>query len=267
MFHEPFLESWTCRYGAAPTFELQAIDRFLTHRSIRKYRDEPISEETVRGLIAAAQSASTSSNLQLWSVISVQNPERRETIARLCDDQSHVRDAAWFLAFLADHHRLRNAAQSVGEPAAGLDYNEFYTMAIIDAALAAERLVCAAESLGIGVCYIGALRNDPEGVRQFFGLPPGVFGVFGLCLGWPAVDLASEIKPRLSQGAVWFHETYNPSPDVEEYDDRMRSFYKRQGMKGEATWSMRSGRRVDGNHMTGREVLQPWLQRQGFDRR
>jgi len=87
-------------------------------------------------------------------------------------------------------------------------------MAVIDAALAAERLVCAAESLGIGICYIGALRNDPDGVRAFFGLPEGVFGVFGLCLGWPAKGVEAEIKPRLAQEAVWFRETYGPSPNV-----------------------------------------------------
>ncbi len=216
----------------------------------------------MRGLVAAAQSASTSSNLQLWSVVSLQEPERRAKIARLCADQDQVHKAPWFLCFLADHHRLRRAAAAQGEAAEGLDYTEFLLMATIDAALAAERMVCAAESMGIGACYIGALRNDPQGVREFLGLPDGVFGLFGLCLGYPEGDEA--VKPRLAQDAVWFRERYDPAPNTDEYDGRMRAFYESQGMKGDRTWSARSGRRAGLGGLTGREVLKGWLAKVGM---
>lgn len=233
---------------------------------MRRFTGEPVEEATVSALVAAAQSASTSSNLQLWSVVSVQDPARREAVAQLCADQRQIREAAWFFAFLADHRRLQVAAAAVGESALGLDYNEFYTMAVIDAALAAERMVCAAESIGLGCCYIGALRNDVDGVRELLGLPTGTVGLFGLCLGWPEPASLGEIKPRLGQEEVWFRERYSEA-DVAEYDERMRGFYERQGMKGDATWSMRSGRRVDEHHLTGREALKPFLEEQGFDRR
>lgn len=263
-FRETFPQAWQSRYGSSPDFDLPEIAPFLRHRSVRKYSDRPVSEDTVKALVAAAQSAATSSNLQLWSVISVQEPNRRARIAQLCGDQKQVETAPWFLAFFADIHRLRTAALAAGESAAGLDYEEFYAMAIIDAALAAERLVCAAESLGLSICYIGALRNDVDAVQEFFGLPLGTFGVFGLCIGFPEEDSSAEIKPRLQQESVWFRERYPESLDVREYDERMRAFYESQNMKGDATWSMRSGRRVDGNHMTGRERLKAWLERQGF---
>ena len=245
---------------------LPELGKFLNHRSVRKYKDEPIPESVIRGLIACAQSAATSSNLQLWSVISVQDPGRREQIATLCGDQKQVREASWFLGFFADHHRLRLAAAAVGEDAGGLDFEEFYGMAVIDASLAAERLVCAAESLGIGICYIGAMRNDPFAVKEFLGLPEGVFGVFGLCLGWPEEPLMSEIKPRLTQEAVWFRERYvtDVSVHIAEYDERMRAFYEGQNMKGEVTWSMRSGKRVDEHHLTGREAIRAFLDEQGM---
>lgn len=254
--------SWQERYGTEPPVGLPDLGGFLDHRSVRSYSDRAISETTMEGLMAAAQSASTSSNLQLWSAVSVQEPERRERIARLCGDQEQVRTAPWFLCFLADHHRLRRAAARQGEACEGLGYEEFLLMATIDAALASERLVCAAESMGIGTCYIGALRNDPEGVREFLGLPEGVFGLFGLCLGYPAGG--ESVKPRLSQGAVWFRERYDPTPDTDEYDARMRVFYEREGMRGDRTWSARSGRRVDRTHLTGREVLKGWLARVGL---
>lgn len=267
MFSESFSEAWEKRFGQPPDFPPPPIDRFLTHRSVRRYRPEPVAEDVVRGLIGAAQSAATSSNLQLWTVVSVQNVDRREAIARLCADQRQIREAAWFFAFLADHHRLRQAAADVGENAAGLDYVEFFVMALVDAALAAERLVCAAEAIGLSICYIGALRNDPEGVRELLDLPEGTFGVFGLCLGWPSEDSRADIKPRLSQDAIWHRETYRRDPSIAEYDERMRSFYEREQMKGDVTWSMRSGRRVDEHHLTGREVLLEWLRAQGFCRR
>ena len=72
----------------------------------------------------------------------------------------------WFFAFLIDHYRLRRCAALVGEECRGLDFNEFYTMAVVDASLAAERMVCAAEAVGLGICYIGALRNDPYAVAE-----------------------------------------------------------------------------------------------------
>lgn len=161
----------SARYGERVTEIPDAIAPFLQHRSIRKFKSDPIPDAMMLGLIAAAQSASTSSNLQLWTAISVDEPARREQIAQLCGNQNQVRQAARFLAFFADHHRILEAAMAVGEPCAGADFEEFYIMAIIDAALAAERLVCAAESLGLGICYIGALRNDPPAVQALLNTP------------------------------------------------------------------------------------------------
>lgn len=248
---------------------LPDLGKFLNHRSVRHYNGEPISDDLLRTLIGVAQSAATSSNLQMWSVISVHDPARREEVAKLCGDQHQVRQCACFLAFFADHHRLRQAALAVRESALGLDYTEYLVMALIDAALAAERLVCAAEAMGLGICYIGALRNDPFAVRDFFGLPEGVFGAFGLCLGWPKEPVRASIKPRLQPEAAWFRETYpeDLSANIAEYDTRMAAFYEAEKMKGDVTWSMRSGRRVDEHHLTGREAIRAFLDEQGLGMR
>jgi nitroreductase len=266
MFAETVSQSWLQRYGeSAPDSPIDAS--FFRHRSVRRFLDAPVPRELIASLVGAAQSAATSSNLQLWSMISVEDIQLREQVALAAADQHHVRNAPWFFAFIADHHRLKKAAKRVGEAAAGLDYAEYYTMAIIDAALAAERMVCAAESLGLGICYIGAMRNDPPKIAELLDLPENTFCPFGLCLGYPADDSSAKIKPRLPQGAVWFSDRYNRTANCDSYDDRMRAFYESEGMKGEVTWSMRSGRRVDEHHLTGREVLKTWLETQGFNRR
>lgn len=267
MFDESFSEAWKLRFGSDLPFDLPEIGSFLRHRSVREYSAKPISEETVRGLIGAAQSSANSSNLQLWSVVSVQDDYLRQAVAEAAGDQEHVKKAPWFFVFLADVYRLRKVAAAVGEQAAGLDYAEFTLMATIDAAIAGERMVCAAESLGLGICYIGAVRNDPPRIQQLLNLPEGVAALFGLCLGRPREGLEAAIKPRLAPDNVWFREQYDQRVDVSEYDERMTPFYIHQGMKGEVTWSMRSARRVDGNHMTGREVLKAYLEKQGLYRR
>jgi nitroreductase len=268
MFSENFQDCWRRRYGFAPDFDFPSFTPLLRHRSVRSFSPKPVSEDLFRALLSAAQSASTSSNLQLWSVITVQGSERREAIAKMCANYDHVRQAPWFMAFLVDHNRLRAAARSVGENARGLDYAEFLVMALVDVAIAAERFACAAETEGLGVCYIGALRNDVRGVSRLLKLPKGVFGAFGMCLGYPADGIDAQIKPRLGQEQVWFREEYPKADiDVSEYDERMKAFYESEKMKGEVTWSMRSGRRVDGEHMSGREILKAFLEESGFNLR
>ncbi len=269
MFGENFGEAWRLRYGSespVPGGVPDQLARFLTHRSVRAYADREISRDIVAGLVAAAQSAATSSNLQMWSVVSVQDSDRRNEIARLCADQKQIHEAPWFFAFCVDLERVARASEAVGENPTALDAAEFYTMGVVDAALAAERMVCAAESLGIASCYIGALRNDVYAVKKLLGLPKRAIGVFGLCLGYPAESAGAEIKPRLSQESVWFEEVYDEERGLGDYDERMVEFYESQGMNPGVNWSQRSGRRVSGA-LGGREAIRGFLAEQGLDLR
>lgn len=262
--NESFSQAWQARYGENPGFEREDLAPFLRHRSVRRYTGEPIPEELERTLYAAAQSAATSSNLQLYSIVRVQDPKRRERVAQLCNDQDQVRGCALFLAFVADLHRLQTAADRHEEPAEGTPSTEFYTMACVDAALAAERLVCAAESAGLGICYIGGLRDDPRGVADLLRLPPQTFGLFGLCLGWPDPATPVAIKPRLPQSSVVFDEVYPDAPDLEEYNERMRTFYESEGMKGDFTWTARSSRRAGAKALGSRAGQRAFLDEQGL---
>ena len=115
----------------------------------------------------------------------MRDPERKARLARAGGDQEHIRQAPLFLVWLADLARLERVAGQVGEACAGLDYLEMFEVGVIDAALAAQNAVAAAESLGLGTVYIGAMRNHPEAVAAELALPPRVTAVFGLCVGTP----------------------------------------------------------------------------------
>jgi len=263
MFDEAPNAAWAIRFGEGAPTEADRLGRFFAHRSVRRFTPDPVPEALVRALIGAAQSAATSSNLQLWSVVTVQEPSRRKRMADLCAGQGHVEGAAWFLAFVADHFRLLHALAGTQDEPNALGTTEMFTVSAIDAALAAERLVCAAESVGLGICYIGAMRNDPVGVAELLGLPHGTVGLFGLCLGWPDETKPAEIKPRLLPDEVWHRETYRAG-SVAEYDERMAAFYESQGMDASISWSRRSGRRTQHRGVGSRHAWGAILRARGF---
>jgi len=141
-------------------------------------------------------------------------------------------------------------------------------MADIDAALAAQNAVVAAESIGLGTVYIGALRNKPEEVAQILNLPPHVVAVFGLCIGYadPVVNVA--IKPRLSQSVVLHRETYQlaqQEPGISEYNQIMKKFYNSQHINIPGDWSEHSSKRVaSAESLSGRHRLKEILTNLGF---
>ncbi len=217
----------------------ETIELMLSHRSIRKFTEEPMSEETVRTLVACAQAAATSSNVQAVSIIQVQDPERRQALAGYAGGQPYVASAATFFVFCADLSRPARACESRGgEFTPGM--TEHFMIATIDVALAAQNMVLAAESLGLGICYIGGLRNNPREVADLLELPDQVYPVFGLCLGTPAQD--PEVKPRLPVDAVLMQERYRSAEQADElvasYDDSLRTYYAtRTGGKKNSSWS------------------------------
>jgi nitroreductase len=266
----PKAEALARRYGAAipaagPWNE--QISLLLSHRSIRAYRPDALPEGTLETLIAAAQSAATSSNLQTWSVVVVQDPAKRAALAKLAGNQKHIEQCPLFLVWLADVSRNARLAEEEGKVLEGLPYLETFLVAAIDAALAAQNAVVAAESLGLSTLYIGALRNDPEQVAQLLSLPPGVMGVFGLCVGYAAPDAASEVKPRLPQAVVCHHETYGTAGETAlraAYDGEMAAFSARQGMDND-NWSRRVLQRMGKiASLNGRDRLASVLRALGF---
>jgi nitroreductase len=262
------------RYGQAPGVAdslNETIETLLNHRSVRSYADKTIQKKTIELMIAAAQSASTSSNLQTWSVVAVTDPESKERLSQFAGNQAWVKNCPVFLVWVADLSRLESLSQKREVAAEGLNYMEMLLMATIDSALAAQNAAVAAESLGLGVVYIGGMRNKPEEVAKELGLPPKVFATFGMCIGYPNPEKPAAVRPRLPLNAILHRDQYDPKAYVaatESYNAIMEGFYQEQKMKPQGEWDLHSLNRVRGPEaLTGRDRLVEALKNLGFEMR
>jgi nitroreductase len=259
------------RYGTeafTPPAWNKCLATLLGHRSVRAYQAQPLPAGTLELLVTAAQAASTSSNLQTWSVVAVEETTRKERLAELAGNQAHIRQCPLFLVWLADLARLTHVAEQRGSASAGLEYLEMFVMATIDAALAAQNAAVAAESLGLGMVYIGGIRNQPEAVAETLQLPPHLFAVFGMCVGYADSAQPAAIKPRLPLEAVLHRETYSLSSQdaaIAAYNQVMQAFYESQQMNVTGDWAEHSLQRVaTAAALNGRDQLRAALDRLGF---
>jgi nitroreductase len=244
------------------------IAPLLSHRSIRGYRPDALPPGTLETLIAAAQSAATSSNLQTWSVVAVTDPVKRVAIAKLSNNQKHIEQCPLFLAWLVDISRNQRVGAEEATTLEAMPYLETFLVAAIDAALAAQNAVTAAESLGLSTVYIGAMRNNPVQVAKVLGLPSGTMGVFGLCIGYALPGVANEVKPRLPQSVVLHHDSYGAPHEHAAraaYDAQMVAFSQRNEMIRD-TWTRRVlGRMGKVASLSGRDKLASALHALGFE--
>lgn len=259
------------RYGdaaegaAGPWNDVIAL--LLRHKSVRDFSSAALPPGTLETLVAAAQSAATSSNMQTWSVVAVSDPSRRATLARLSASQPHIVECPLFLVFLADVSRLERIGRAEGVTFEALGFTETFLVAAIDATIAAQNAVVAAESLGLSTVYIGAVRNEPELVAEVLGLPSGCMALFGVCIGYALEGSKGAVKPRLGQKAVLHQNRYDTANDADArrvYDLALRNF-STSNEREPYTWTERVIARVGRlQAMSGREKLAAALRRLGF---
>lgn len=209
------------------------INLMRTHTSVRDYTDEAVSEEDRLAIAEAVRAASSSSFLQLVTTIRVTDPELRKAFARLSGNQKHVETAPEFWVFCADMHRNKTLC-----PGADAGWTEHLLTTVVDAGIAAQSAMTALESLGLGGCFIGGIRNGIEEADRLLGLPDNVVPLLGLAFGHPAIK--NEIKPRLPLEAIFLENRYNdyPKEKLDEYDEVVRRYYKtRSRGSRDANWS------------------------------
>ncbi|MEI2418399.1 NADPH-dependent oxidoreductase [Orrella sp. JC864] len=258
------------RYGSqacAPAVAHNAIvAHILRHRSVRAFLPRPLPAEVLPTMLAAAQSGSTSSNLQVWSVVAIEDPSHKERLSAWANDQAFVRQAPLFLVWLADYARARRLASLQGAQIDGGDYVESVVLGAVDTAIAAQNAMLAAESLGLGAVYVGAIRSHVSEIAKDLKLPPHVFPVFGMAVGYPDQAVPAHIKPRLPQSGVLHREHYDAGAQEQAaqiYDRALDAFWKKQSIS-HPLWTRHIVRRLTANPADRRYALRSVLNELGF---
>jgi nitroreductase len=203
------------------------------HRSVRRYKPDPLPEGLVdRVLAQALQGSSSSGNLNLVSVVKTQEAPRRRRLYELHSEQPMVLQAPLVLTFCADTHRTRAWLAQRG---ARLGFGDFksYHVAAFDAVILAQTAALALESHGLGICYMGTTLFRMGEIADFLELPDHVVPVTSLVVGWP--DEAPPQRDRLP-AAAWIHEERYARPTPESVDrdfsDRDRRGWERYRSMG-----------------------------------
>ncbi|MBN6095071.1 oxygen-insensitive NADPH nitroreductase [Staphylococcus saprophyticus] len=213
------------------------------HHSVRKFKKEPISEAHIKQLVEAGQSASTSSYLQAYSIIGINDPEIKQELKEV-SGQPYVVENGYLFVFVMDYYRhsiineeSKHDMQTSFESAEGL------LVGTIDATLVAQNIAATAEDMGYGMVYLGSLRNDVERVREILELPKHTFPLFGMALGIPEDDENGSPKPRLPFEHVFHANKYDSDKDsqreaLKAYDQTVSDYYSSR-TNGERTesWS------------------------------
>lgn len=198
------------------------------HTSVRKYKQEDISLETLKDLLSSAQHAASSNFVQAYSVIVVTDEAKKREIGILSKNQPQINSAPVLLLFCADMKRLEHACRKK-KVEIEQQTTENFIVSIIDTALFAQNFVIAAESSGYGICFIGGVRNNPEEISKLVDLPDKTFPLFGMTIGVP--DEQQLVKPRLPVEAI-FHENKYDDKKYEdilgEYDQTMSEYYQKR---------------------------------------
>lgn len=204
------------------------INTILSHTSVRSYKPDVVSEEIIQTLLQCAQAASSSHFVQAYSIIQITDINVRNQIASLLDNPKHIIEAPLYFVFVADLSRQERIAHMYAQEIATLE-SEALLIATVDTSLAAQNMMIAAESLGLGGVYTGVIRNYPNEISSLLNLPDKSFALFGMCLGYP--NKVNEVKPRLPVHEILHVNAYNADKTINNlviYDKKMEEYYSKR---------------------------------------
>ena len=210
----------------------EVIRQLYRRKSIRVYTDQPIGKAEKDALLRAAAEAPTAGNQQLYTILDITDQSIKEKLVETCDHQPMIAQAKMVLIFCADCKKWYDAYLAVGcqtrKPGVG-----DLMLAVTDTMIAAQNAVTAAESLGIGSCYIGDIMENCEAQRELLNLPDYVVPVGMLIFGYPTDQQKSRPKPeRVDQKYIVHENGYTPlsGKDLEDM------WTPRSGERGYEAW-------------------------------
>jgi FMN reductase (NADPH) len=245
----------------------QVIETILNHRSIRKFEDRALSQEQIETIIQCAQAASTSSFIQAYSIIGIKNPDKKRRLAEIAGNQAYVESNGHLFIFCADLHRHEVIVEMENQDlTTSLQSTEKFMVGLIDATLAAQNAVLAAESMGLGACYIGGIRNNLEAVCDLLQIPNRVIPLFGVVMGYPQQQ--PDKKPRLPLNHVYHEDTYQQNSEtyqsqLQAYDKTISAYYEeRTNGKRNDTWSAQMANML---RSPKRMYMKEFVEKKGFN--
>ena len=201
----------------------QIIQSLMDRKSVRSFTEQEIPEKIVQVILNASTQAPTAGNQQLYTILRISDPEKKHRLSISCDHQPFIEKAKLVLVYCADCLKWYTAFKESGcdprEPGAG-----DLLLAVCDAVIAAQNAVVAAESFGIGSCYIGDIMENIEEQRDILGLPPYVFPAAMLVFGYPTEQQIRRKKPERADLKYIVHENSYHELSAEELED-MLSFH------------------------------------------
>ncbi|MDO4259270.1 MAG: NADPH-dependent oxidoreductase [Actinomycetaceae bacterium] len=195
------------------------IDLQMRHRTIRAYADTPVSEDQMTTLLEVARATATTAFLQQFTIIHIRDHAIRQRIAAVTGQPYVGGDRAELLIFVADLYRNAQIRAEGGLDDEPLGRINLFMQAMYDTCLAAQNVVVAAESMGLGTTYLGSINTDPREVIAALNLPRLTYPIFGLLVGHPAQD--PQFKPRLPLAVTTGVDTY---PFVDSYEDTLAEY-------------------------------------------
>lgn len=216
------------------------IETINHHTSTRNFKDEPLSAATKQQLITAAHAGSSSNFVQATSIIEVTDSQVKNELAELSNSAAYIKTTGAFFVFVADLYRQAQLLTQNNQPLAAIENMEALLVSVIDTAIAGENMAVAAESLDLGICFIGGIRNDLFRVRDLLNLPPYTVPLFGLTVGIPTHQNA--VKPRLPQTNTVFTNQYDTTAAaaLTQYDDITTDYYAHRETNNQVTnWSQK----------------------------
>lgn len=196
------------------------IENLKNRKSVRAYKALPIPEDEKKRILASAAEAPSAGCQQLYTILDITDQSLKDRLAVTCDNQPFIAKAPMVLVFCADCQKWYDAYLETGcqprHPGAG-----DLMLAVTDAAIAAQNAVTAAESLGIGSCYIGDIMENCETHRSLLHLPPYVFPAVMVVFGYPTDQQLEREKPRRCDLKHIVHENTYRRMDGSELQDML----------------------------------------------
>jgi len=210
-----------------------------SHRSIRKFKPVPLTNEQIDAIVEASQMAPSSMHMQPFSIIGVTNPKLLEKIAKRSNNPC-IGECGYFFIFCADLYRILAAGDPARQAAMKRNLGSTYVFqtAVLCAGLALQNANVAAESMGLGAVMIGGVTEALPELDEWLELPEFVILLCGLAVGVP--DESPEQKPRLPRSAVFFENRYDPDVKaaIDDYDRQIADYYgSRLFNRRKANWS------------------------------